>query len=147
MWHSTASLIPNRVAPVSTADVKGDWFIVKGNIYPGGTIPAGGAFESPGAFDPATAGGQVGEWICRGVYIQDYASSIVPHVATAQNYLFGHNNSLASEGLEGGSVRRVVMGGTGHYRSFVGDVKEKFLGFNASGFENVRFTFRSRKAD
>jgi hypothetical protein len=137
----------NRVDPAGVADVKGDWFVVRGKIYNGGTIPVGGTLEEPGSFDPATTGGQIGEWICRGVYIQDYASDIHPHVATTQNYLFGPEHSLASEGLEGGTVKRVVMGGTGNYRGFIGEVKEELLGFNATGFENVRFTFRIRKAD
>lgn len=42
---------------------------------------------------------------------------------------------------------RVVTGGTGRYRGVIGEVEEEMLGFNATGFENVRFTFKIRKAD
>ena len=141
-----STYVPNRVDPSGTADVKGDWFVVKGKIYPGGTIPAGGTLEHPGAFDPRTASGSVGDWICRGVYIQDYLSGITPHVSTTQSFLFENGAGVTSEGLEGGIVHRVITGGYGQYRGLVGEAKEEGIGFNASGFDNVRFTFKVRKA-
>jgi hypothetical protein len=56
------------------------------------------------------------------------------------------SNSIATEGVEGrGTLLRVVAGGTGAYRDYVGEQKQEFLGFNATGGVNLRVTFTLRR--
>src|SRR4030095_10230710 len=51
--------------------LRGDGFIVQGKIYPGNTIPRGGTLETPGPFNPDTAPGAIGTWVCRGTFFYD----------------------------------------------------------------------------
>jgi hypothetical protein len=41
---------------------------------------------------------------------------------------------------------RSVTGGTGFFRGYVGEQRQEFLGFNASGGVNLRVTFILKKA-
>ena len=57
-------------------------------------------------------------------------------------------DSLMREGPEFGvTTHRVVLGGTGHYRGMIGEVKQETLGSNSTGFGNFRFTFTIRRPD
>ena len=63
-------------------------------------------------------------------------------VHTAQLYLLpDESRSIATDGVEGvGTVMRVITGGTGPFRGYIGEQKQEFLGFNASGGVNLRVT-------
>ena len=111
----------------------------------GGTIPVGDSF------DLDSTPGTIGKWVCRGTWNfspEEVLNGATPHVSTTQHYLFDAVNSLMSEGPEGSheAINRVVLGGTGRFRGFVGEVQEQFLGYNITGLENFRFTFKIRKA-
>jgi hypothetical protein len=135
---------PNGLDPTKHTEIRGTTFIVDGKIYPGGTIARGDGF------DLDATPGIGGKWVCRGTYnvrLEEFLAGVAPSVSTTWHLLFDARNALMTEGQEGGTVRRVVLGGTGRYRAFVGEVNEEVLGFNSTGFENFRFTFKVRKAD
>lgn len=135
----------NGVDPVKGTEIRGTTFIVDGKIYPGGTIPRGDGL------DIDARPGSIAKWVCRGTYnisLEEFQAGVAPAVSTLWQILFDARNALMTEGQEGNAtVHRVVVGGTGRYRGVVGEVKEELLGYNATGFENFRFTFKIRKAD
>ena len=135
---------PNGVNPATGNEIRGTTFIIDGKIYPGGIIPPGDGF------DLDATQGSIAKWVCRGTYnisLEQLMAGVTPALSTAWQILFDGSNALMTEGQEGGTVHRVVLGGTGRYRGVVGEVKEEFLGLNTTGFENYRFTFRIRKAE
>ena len=128
---------------------RGTTFIVNGKIYPGGTIPSGVT-----DFDPDTAPGSIGTWVCRGVFLADFADIFVNGSAalafdTTQIFLLSTDkNALFTEGFEGNvgvTTHRAVTGGTGHYRRVTGTLKQQTIGVNrkgaADGLFDLRFTF------
>lgn len=127
--------------PVSPGDIprRGSTFVTEGNIFPAGTIAGDGA-----TFDP-NGPGSLGRWTCRGIHLVDApeipAASLWVH--TAQLFALPNDQrSLASDGVEGNSlVLRAVTGGTGPFKGYVGQQRQEFLGFNASGGVNLRVTF------
>jgi hypothetical protein len=134
---------------------RGTTFIVNGKIYPGGTIPSGVA-----AFDPDTAPGSIGTWVCRGVFLADFADIFVNGSAalafdTTQIFLLSTDgNALFTEGFEGNvgvTTHRAVTGGTGRYRRVTGTLKQQTIGFNrngaADGLFDLRFTFTITSED
>ena len=134
---------------------RGSTFIVNGKIYPGGTIPAGVT-----SFDPDTAPGSLGTWVCRGVFVADFADIFVNGSAalafdTTQIFLLdSDHNALFTEGMEGNvgvTTHRAVTGGTGGYRRVVGTVKQETIGVNrngaADGLFDLRFTFRVQRVE
>ena len=132
--------VPTFVKPADTEPKRGSFFVTEGRVFPAGTIQGDGA-----AFDPNSSG-HVGVWICRGTHL--VAGSEIPAarlwVSTAQLFVLGRQglNQLATEGVEGsGTVVRVVTGGGGNYVGFVGEQRQTFLGFNATGGVNLRVTF------
>jgi hypothetical protein len=135
---------PTLVKPTDTQPERGSFFVTEGNIYPVGTIKGDGV-----SFDPNTAG-SIGRWFCRGTHL--VPASAIPDAAfwvqTAQAYLLPDDTrSIATEGVEGnGTVVRVVTGGTGKYRGYVGEQRQEFLGFNSTGGVNLRVTFVLKKA-
>jgi hypothetical protein len=135
---------PTLVKPTDTQPERGSFFVTEGNIYPGGTIKGDGA-----SFDPSTPG--FGRWFCRGTHL--VPASAIPAAAfwvhTAQLFLLPDDTrSIATEGVEGnGTVTRLISGGTGKYRDYVGEQRQEFLGFNATGGVNLRVTFILNKAD
>jgi len=136
---------PIGLDPDTGVEGRGTTFIVNGRIFPGGTIPDGDGF------DLDNTPGTLGKWVCRGMWnfsLEEVLNGATPHVSTTQHYLFDAVNSLMSEGPEGSheAINRVVLGGTGRFRGFVGEVQEQFLGYNITGLENFRFTFKIRKA-
>ena len=65
-------------------------------------------------------------------------------VSTAQLYVLGRQGKeqLSTEGVEGsGTVTRIVTGGAGNFAGWVGEQRQTFLGFNATGGVNLRVTF------
>jgi hypothetical protein len=127
---------------------RGDGFIVKGKIYPGGTIPRGGTMENPGPFDPDTAPGSIGNWICRGAFefdIGQILNGAEPHVYSTQYHLLNDGNGLVTDGPEGGPQVRSLIGGMGAYAGAIADVTEEPLGVNSTGLFNLRFTFKFKK--
>ena len=69
-------------------------------------------------------------------------------VFTAQLYLLPNDKkSISTDGVEGnGKAVRSLTGGTGFFRGYVGEQRQEFLGFNASGGVNLRVTFILKKA-
>jgi hypothetical protein len=135
---------PTFVKPGDTQPERGSFFVTEGNIFPAGTIEGDGA-----TFDPNREGA-IGRWICRGTHL--VGASEIPAaplwVNTAQLYLFSGQgrDSIVTEGVEGSvPVVRAIAGGTGVFREFVGEQRQEFLGFNATGGVNLRVTFVPRK--
>lgn len=135
---------PTFVKPTDTQPERGSFFVTEGNLYPAGTIKGDGA-----AFDPNSAG-SIGRWFCRGTHL--VSASAIPAAAfwvdTAQLYLLPDDTrSIATDGLEGvGTIVRTVTGGTGAYSGYIGEQRQEFLGFNATGGVNLRVTFVLKKA-
>jgi hypothetical protein len=135
---------PTNVKPTDEVPQRGSFFVTEGNIYPAHTIKGNGE-----EFDPNKSG-SIGRWFCRGTHLVPATS--IPDatfwVDTAQLfYLPDDGDSIATEGLEGnGSILRAVTGGTGDFRGYVGEQRQKFLGFNSTGGVNLRVTFILRKA-
>jgi hypothetical protein len=132
--------VPTFVKPEHTQPERGSFFVTEGRIFPAGTIDGDGA-----TFDPNQRG-HIGIWICRGTHL--VAANEIPAaplwVDTAQLFVLGRQGKeqLASEGVEGGgTVTRIVTGGTGNYAGWVGEQRQTFLGFNPTGGVNLRVTF------
>lgn len=132
---------------------RGTTFIVYGKVFPGGTIPSG---VTP--FDPDAAG-SIGVWVCRGVFLADFAdiTSGAASLAfdTTQMFLLPTDkNALFTEGFEGNvgvTTHRTVTGGTGSFRRVIGSVQQRTIGVNrngaADGLFDLRFTFRVSAAN
>jgi hypothetical protein len=139
----------NRGAPLPDAK-RGDSFIVEGNIYPAGTLPAGGTLLSPGSFNPDATPGSIGKWILRGTFNYDFGEIIggaEPAVFGTQYFLFNDGRVLVSEGPHAGSrpQLRAIVGGGGTLSGAVGDVREELIGTNITGLFNQRFTFKIKR--
>jgi len=126
------------------APERGATFITEGALFPAGTIP-----DDPTDFDPGKAG-STGKWICSGTHL--VAASEIPAasvwVVTDQLYqLPGQEQMLTTSGTEGGTLSiRAVTGGTGAFKGWIGEQRQRFLGFNKTGGVNLRVTFRLRRA-
>jgi hypothetical protein len=132
---------------------RGTTFIVYGKVFPGGTIPSG---VTP--FDPDAAG-SIGVWVCRGVFLADFADITSGAVSlafdTTQMFLLPTDeNALFTEGLEGNvgvTTHRTVTGGTGSFRRVIGSVQQRTIGVNrngaADGLFDLRFTFKVKAAE
>jgi hypothetical protein len=126
---------------------RGSTFIVYGKIFPAGTIPSG---VTP--FDPAGPG-SIGDWICRGVFLADFAdiasgSASLAFDTTQMFLLSTDSNALFTEGFEGNvgvTTHRTVTGGTGRFRGVKGTLRQETIGVNrngaADGLFDIRFTF------
>jgi hypothetical protein len=132
------------VDPGDTIPQRGSFFVTEGKIFPAGTIKGDGA-----DFDP-NSGGALGRWFCRGTHLVsgDQFTTTKFAVDTAQMFMLPDDErSIVTDGVEGGGkVERVVSGGTGVFKDYVGIQKQEFLGFNASGGVNLRVTFVLRRA-
>ncbi len=132
--------VPTLVKPEDTEPKRGSFFVTEGRIFPAGTIDGDGA-----GFDPYQRG-HIGVWTCRGTHL--VAAHEIPAallwVDTAQLFVLGRQGKeqLATEGIEGGgTVRRIVTGGTGNFAGWTGEQHQTFLGFNPTGGVNLRVTF------
>jgi hypothetical protein len=138
-----ATFVLNQVTPGAPAIARGDTFVLNGKVFPNGTIPSGSGF------DPNSSG-SIGNFVCRGTALfnaAEIAAGAAPFVATTQSFLLDGGSALATEGLEAGvsPVTRVVTGGWGQYSGAGGEVTQELLGFNVTGFENYRCTFKLKK--
>jgi hypothetical protein len=138
-----ATFVLNQVAPGAPAITRGDTFVLNGKVFPGGTIPSGTGF------DPNSSG-SIGNFVCRGTSLFSAAeieAGAAPFVATAQTFLLDGGSTLIAEGLEAGAspITRAVTGGWGKYSGANGEVTLELLGFNVTGLENYRCTFRLKK--
>ena len=136
--------VPTLVRPGDTQPERGSFYVTEGRVFPAGTIQGDGA-----DFDPYRMG-HVGVWIARGTHL--VSASEIPAAdwwaSTAQLFVLGRQGieQIATEGLEGaGTITRVVTGGAGNYAGFVGEQRQTFLGFNATGGANLRVTFILRQ--
>lgn len=136
---------PTLVRPTDTQPERGSFFITEGNIFPAGTIKGDGA-----TFDP-NSDGAIGRWFCRGTHLVSATEfpTAARAVHTAQLYLLpDERTSIATDGVEGAvPVSRPVTGGTGNFKGYIGEQRQKMLGFNATGGVNLRVTFVLRRAD
>jgi hypothetical protein len=122
----------------------GSPFITQGYIYPVGTLNGGNGVLPDGS--PEFPDKVIGEWTCRGWLVGDGAHAMTgPMVITTQIYNFGDalgDETIVTDGYEladvGVEIERAITGGTGSYTGADGEVKQKFLGFNAS--EGVNLT-------
>ena len=134
---------PTFVRPTDTQPERGSFFVTEGNIFPGGTIKGDGS-----TFDPNRQGA-LGRWFCRGTHLVSAAEfpTSARAVHTAQLYLLpNESTSIATDGVEGNApVLRAVTGGTGPFKGYIGEQKQRLLGFNATGGVNLRVTFTLRK--
>ena len=140
----SGKFVPTFVRPEHTQPERGSFFVTEGRVFPPGTIPADGT-----NFDPNSRG-HIGIWICRGTHL--VAASDIPlaplWVDSAQLYVLGRQGKeqIATEGIEGAAtVTRIVTGGAGNFAGFIGEQRQTFLGFNATGGVNLRVTFVLRK--
>ena len=134
---------PTFVRPTDTQPERGSFFITEGNIFPGGTIQGDGS-----TFDPHRQGA-LGRWFCRGTHLvsaTEFPTS-ARAVHTAQLFLLpNESSSIATDGVEGNvPVLRAITGGTGPFKGYIGEQKQRMLGFNATGGVNLRVTFTLRK--
>lgn len=136
--------VPTKVRPEDTQPERGAFFVAEGNIYRAGTIRGTGE-----GFDPRQEGA-IGRWFCRGTHLVSGGEfpNVAQAVFTGQLYLLPSDKaSVSTDGIEGnGKVVRAVTGGTGPYRGYVGEQRQQFLGFNASGGVNLRVTFILKRA-
>ena len=141
--------MPTKVKPDDTQPERGAFFVTEGNIFPAGTIPEGGTPEAPNDFDPNGAGA-LGRWFCRGTHLVSGALFPVTARAVHTSQLFllpNERKSLTTEGVEGaGTSLRPVTGATGPLVGYIGEQRQRLLGFNASGGVNLRVTFILKKA-
>jgi len=139
----------NHVNPNSADLGRGDTFVLNGKVFHGGTIPSGGTPTNPSSFGPDSPG-SIGNFICRGTSLFNGAqvgAGAAPFVATTQTFVFDDGDWLFTEGLEGNAspMKRAVTGGLGEFSGLRGEVTMELLGFNSTGMENYRFTFRLKK--
>jgi hypothetical protein len=142
----------NRVDPAATSDFGdgGDTFVVRGKLFPGGTIPAGGTFDNPSPVGPDSPG-SVGDWHCRGVIIvseAEAAAGAKPLFSYTQHYLLNQfKDSLVIESalIEFDAEDQVLVGGIGQYGGVTGTARAETLGTNNTGCPNFRTTFTIKR--
>jgi hypothetical protein len=128
----------------------GSSFITQGYIYPAGTLDGGNGVLADGS--PEFPDKVLGEWTCRGWFVGDGGHAKTgPMVVSTQLYNFGEelgNETLVTEGYEladvGVVVERAITGGTGPYAGAEGEIKQTFLGLNAT--EGVNLTIEAEIA-
>jgi hypothetical protein len=122
---------------------RGDVYLLNGQIYPAGTIPAGGTREQPSSFGPDHSG-SIGSFYCKGVFLVGAKKFDVEKIqrASTQYFVLNNKSRLITEGFEGSTnTNRVIMGGIGEFAGAKGVVTMERIGINATGSYNLRFTF------
>jgi hypothetical protein len=139
-----SKFVSTPVSPSDPFPKRGATFVTEGRIFPGGTIPADGS-----SFDPSRDG-SIGAWTCRGIHLvgADELPGAPIWVHSAQFFaLPDDRRAISTEGLEGSApIRRPVTGATGSLKGYLGEQRQEFLGFNATGGVNLRVTFVLHKA-
>lgn len=130
----------------------GSAFITQGYIYPAGTLKSGeDGVNKDGT--PKYADKVLGEWTCRGWFVGEGAHAKKgPMVVTTQLYSFGKElgkKMIVTDGYEladiGVAISRAIVGGTGEYMGIKGELKQTFLGFNATEGVNLSLEFKLAK--
>jgi hypothetical protein len=145
----------------------GNPFITQGVIYPPGVIETDADGNTNGVIVETDAEGNtvarpefpelvLGIWICRGTVFADEGFNIQsgPTVHSTQLYDFSNVGgdfgriSLESSGLElidlNKQIARAVTGGTGPFKRSRGEMRQTFIGINASQGFSLRFESRLR---
>lgn len=130
------------------APLHGNPFIIRGYIYPEGTLTASnGILEDGSAEFPEQV---IGTWICNGWFYGDsVGASTGPYAVTHQIFEFGATetgeSSIMTYGFEMIDIdlpfNRSVMGGTGEYSAATGNQVQTYLGDNPSFGPNFRISF------
>jgi hypothetical protein len=127
----------------------GSSFITQGYIYPAGTLKNGeDGVNKDGT--PKYADKVMGEWTCRGWFVGEGAHAKKgPMVVTTQMFSFGKvlgQKMIVTDGYEladiGVAISRAITGGTGEYMAARGELKQTFLGFNATEGVNLSLEFK-----
>ena len=137
-----ATMTYTRADAAATGPQRGDSYLLNGVVYPGFAIPAG---DVP-MFTPG-GDGSIGGILISGIYTSDAAAVEAGDspLTTSSTHVFTLPNAdgLITQGLEAAYPQiRAVLGGTGQYSGAVGQVTEEVLGTNATGGQNLRFTFQ-----
>ncbi len=125
----------------------GSAFITQGYLYEAGTLNGTNGVLADGS--PEFPEKVIGEWTCRGWFVGEGAHATTgPMVISTQLYNIGPelgNETFVTEGYEladvGVVIERAITGGTGEYVGAKGEMKQTFLGFNAS--EGVNLTIEA----
>lgn len=138
----SSTLTYTRADAAATGPQRGDSYLINGVVYPGFSIPNG---DMP-TFT-VIGDGMVGSILMSGIYTSDAAAveagdsplaSSSTHVLTLSN-----GDGLITQGMDGVYPQiRAVLGGTGQYSGAVGQVTVEVIGTNATGGQNLRFTFQ-----
>lgn len=145
----------------------GNPFITQGVIYPPGIIEVDADGNTNGVIVETDADGNriarpefpdlvLGLWICRGTVFAEAGFNIESGPTVYSNQLYDFNTlsggvgkiSLETSGLElidlNKRIARAVTGGTGPFQRSRGEVKQTFVGVNASDGFTLRFETRLR---
>jgi len=141
----------NRVDPAATdSGSGGDTFVVRGKIFPSGTIPAGGTFDNPSPVGPDSPG-SIGDWHCRGVVIvseAEAAAGAKPFFSFTQHFLLNEfKDSLVIEAAltDFAASDQVLIGGIGQYGGVTGTTRVEQLGVNNTGCPNFSTAFTIKR--
>jgi hypothetical protein len=143
----------NRVDPTATDNGSGgDTFIVRGKIFPSGTIPAGGTYDNPSPVGPDSPG-SIGDWHCRGTIIASDAEAAAgarPLGSLTQHYMLNQfKDSLIIEAVavdfESDTADQALVGGIGQYGGVTGTGRLQILGVNNTGCPNFRTAFTIKR--
>jgi hypothetical protein len=142
-----ATLIVNHVDPTQPPQVPfpGDALVIKGTIYRGGTLPSGITNNDP------NASGGIGKITCRALILVQPTDLTTPAASfVTELYTFSNDTETIIADGPGANlyatVLRAVLGGTGHFESVTGEIIEKNIGLNSTGFCNLRITFKLKKS-
>ena len=135
----------NRADPsATTAPGRGDFGIVNGFIFPGGTIPPG-----DNGFD-LDAAEKVGDWVCvnsRGALPAPRNAAVtyyfaMPDLERAGLITAGFNAHRFPGSIP---VAHAIIGGTGVFSGETGQVIEEVIGKNKTGAFNLRYYIQIKK--
>jgi hypothetical protein len=123
----------------------GDVLFIEGTIYKGGKLPTGIANN-----DPNGPGG-IGKIRCRALILVEPTDFTTPAASfVTELYSFSNDNETIIADGPGANlyatVLRAVLGGTGHFEGITGEIVEKNIGLNKTGFCNLRITFRVKRS-
>lgn len=117
---------------------EGNSFVTAGYLYPAGTLSADedGVNEDGSPTYPDKV---IGEWLCRGYFIGEGAHATEGSwVFSTQLFSFGDDPTTGEDtvvvvGYEGAgigeSVTGAITGGSGSFRTAIGDAQQELLGF------------------
>ena len=144
-----ATLIINHVDPTQPDKVPfpGDTLVIRGTVYPGGTLRSGIDANN----DPNEPGG-IGKIICRALILVQPTDFTSPEASfVTELYSFSNDNQTIIADGPGANlfatVLRAVIGGTRHFDGVTGEIIEKNIGLNSTGFCNLRITFKLRRSE